>query len=92
MRYLRRLSERHQITIPPSLMEEAGIPEGSMVSIVAENGRLVLEPRTVAEEGLSQEDWKAMDALVRRQEAAGDFKEYPDPASAKAHLKKLRKR
>ena len=91
MSTLRRISERHQITIPPSLLAEAGIPEGAMVSIVAEKGRIVLEPRTIAEDDLSQEDWDELEKLVRRQEASGLFTEYRDPESAKGHFKKLRK-
>jgi hypothetical protein len=92
MRYLRRVSGRHQITIPPSLMAEAGIPDGGLVSIVAEGGRLILEPREVSDKELEREDWDKIEKLVSREEAAGRYTEYPDPASAKKHLKKLRRR
>jgi hypothetical protein len=92
MRYLRRISDRHQITIPPGLMAEAGIPEGALFSIIAEGGRLILEPREVSEKGLDREDWEEMGRLVRRQEAAGRYTEYPDAAGAQKHLRKLRRR
>ena len=90
MSYLRRISQRNQITIPPSLLSQAGIPEGSMVSIVAESGRIILEPRQVEEKDLSKEDWGALEGLVRRQEASGRYADYPDPESAKKHFKKLK--
>ena len=92
MRYLRRISDRHQITIPPSLMTEAGIPEGGLVSIVAEGGRLILEPRELAGKELAKEDWDKIEKLVRKQEAAGQYEEYPDPSAAKGYFKKLRRR
>ncbi|MBI4679236.1 MAG: AbrB/MazE/SpoVT family DNA-binding domain-containing protein [Elusimicrobia bacterium] len=88
---LRRISERHQVTIPPSLLEAAGIPEGALVSIEAEPGRIILEPRAVSGHDLGEEDWKAMDMLVREHMASGRYTEYPDARSAKKHLKRLRK-
>ena len=91
MSYLRRISDRHQVTIPPSLLAEAGIPEGAMVSIVAENGRIVLEPREIAEKDLSKEDWDELERLFKKQEDSGRYTDYLDPESAKKHFKKLRK-
>lgn len=91
MPYLRRISGRHQITIPPDLLSEAGIAEGGLVSIVAEGGRIILEPRKLADPELEKEDWAALDSLVAEQLAAGQYTEYPDPVSARKHLKKLKK-
>ena len=92
MRYLRRISDRHQITIPPGLLAEAGIPEGALFSIVAEGGRLILEPREVSAKDLAKEDWDKIEKLVRKQEATGQYEEYPDPSAAKGYFKKLRRR
>ncbi|MFA6315994.1 MAG: AbrB/MazE/SpoVT family DNA-binding domain-containing protein [Elusimicrobiota bacterium] len=91
MSYLRRISERHQVTIPPSLLDAAGIPEGALVSIIAEPGRIILEPRQILQKDLSDEDWKALDSLVKDQLNQGKYEECPDPRSAKKHLRRLRK-
>ena len=91
MPYLRRISERHQITIPPSLLAKAGIPEGALLSIEAEEGRIILEPRQLADLELEKEDWAALDSLVAEQKASGAYTEFPDPAGAKKHFKKPKK-
>ncbi|MFA5138655.1 MAG: AbrB/MazE/SpoVT family DNA-binding domain-containing protein [Elusimicrobiota bacterium] len=91
MPYLRRISERHQITIPPNLLAEAGIPEGALVSIVAEGGRIILEPKQLADPELEKEDWAALDSLVAEQKTSGAYAEFSDPASAKKHFKKPKK-
>lgn len=90
MPYLRRISDRHQVTIPPSLLDKAGIQEGALVSIEAEEGRIILEPRAVAGLDLGAEDWDALDRLVQRQVVSKEFAEYPDAAGAKKHLRRLK--
>lgn len=88
MSKLLRVSDRHQITIPPSVMRDAGLSEGSYVAIEARGGRIILEPKALAPEGkLSKEDWEEMDALVQRQLRAGQYAEYANPKAAKKHLK-----
>ena len=88
MPYLRRLSERHQITIPPSILAQAGIPEDTLFSIEVDRKRVILEPKAIAPQDLSQEDWKLLDRLVKKQSKAHRFKEYKNPQKAKKHFQK----
>lgn len=90
MPYLRRISDRRQVTIPPSLLDKAGIQEGALVSIEAEEGRIILEPKAVAGPDLGAEDWDALDHLVRRQVVSKEYDEFPDAAGAKKHLRRLK--
>ena len=85
---LLRVSDRHQITIPPDVMRDAGLTEGSYVAIQARGGKIILEPTEVAEPEFSDEDFKKLDELVRRQNRAGLYTEYPNAKEAKKHLKK----
>ena len=91
MATLRRISYRNQITLPPSVLREAGMGYGSLVEIEARDGKIILEPKEVREKGLAPEDWEAMDRLVRRQVKAGEYTEYASPQEAKKHFKRLRK-
>ena len=84
---LLRVSYRHQITIPPSIMKDAGLSEGSYVAIEAHGGKIILEPKEVAEKDFSQEDWNRLDKLVHSQTRSGQYKEYPSPKEAKKHFK-----
>lgn len=88
MATLRRISYRNQITLPPSVLREAGVGYGSLVEIEARDGKIILEPKEVKEKGLSPEDWDAMDRLVRKQVVARGFKEYANPKEAKKHFKR----
>ena len=83
---LLRVSDRHQITIPPSVLRDAGLTSGSYVAIEARGGKIVLEPRKV-EEGLAPEDWVKLDHLVGKQVRGRRYTEYPDAKRAKEHLK-----
>ena len=91
MSVLRRLSDRHQITIPPKLLRDAGLPEGGRYSIQAEPGRITLEPKEVSDRELEEKDWKVLETLLKKQARAKEFTEYPNPQAAKSHLRRLRK-
>lgn len=91
MAILRRLNERRQITIPASLIRDAGLPEGGLYSVQVEEGRIVLEPKELKDRELEKEDWKALEALVAEQVRKGHFTEYPSPRAAKRHLKRIRR-
>jgi len=84
---LLRVSQRHQITLPPSVMREAGLTEGSYVAVEARGGKIILEPKAVNEAGFSGEDWEAIDKLVARQVRSRRYVEYADAKAAKKHLK-----
>lgn len=87
MSKLLRVSDRHQITIPPAAMRDAGLTEGSYLSVRAEKGKLILEPVAVERDGWAAGDWDKLDALVASQKRAGKFREYSSPKEAKKHLK-----
>ncbi len=85
---LLRVSERHQITIPPDVMRDAGLTEGSYVAVQARGGKIILEPKAVSEQEFSKDDFEKLDELVRRQNRAGRYTEYPNAKEAKKHLKR----
>lgn len=89
MPFLRRLNDRNQVTIPPSLLREVGVQEGGFVAIETEKGRIIIEPRDVGGKGLDKGDWRALDALVKRQVKARQFSEYPHPKAARTHFRRL---
>ena len=87
MRKLLRVSERHQITLPPQILKDAGVAEGAYLEIEARDGKIILEPKNLESETFSADDWKKLDELVSHQVKARRYAEYPDPRSAKRHLK-----
>lgn len=87
MRKLLRVSDRHQITLPPSAMKDAGLREGSYVAVRAEKGKIVLEPVSVKAAEWMREDWDKLDDLVASQVRSRRFTDYPSPKEAKKHLK-----
>lgn len=92
MAYIRHISERHQITIPPSLLKEVGAPPyGGLFSIKAEKGKIILEPKKVVSEDWTDEDFKLLDKLVQKQLRSKSYTTYKDPKEAKKHLDRWRK-
>ena len=85
---LRRINERNQVTLPPDVLRDAGAAQGSLVSIVACDGKIVLEPKRLADDELGAADWAALDRLVKKQLKAGEYTEYPNPRAARKHLAK----
>lgn len=90
MAKLRRISDRNQITLPPSVLRDAGVGPGELFSIVARDGKIILEPKRLAEEDLAAEDWASLDKLVRRQVKAREYADYPNPMAAREHLRRPR--
>lgn len=90
MAKLRRISDRNQITLPPSVLRDAGVGPGELFSIEARDGVIILEPKRLADDALAPEDWSALDKLVRRQTKAKDFTEYSSPFEARKHLRRPR--
>ena len=84
---LLRVSDRHQITIPPSVMRDAGLTEGSYVAIEARGGKIILEPKALSETELGREDWDKIDRLVEKQLRSKSYSDYADPKEAKKHFK-----
>ncbi|MBI5631059.1 MAG: AbrB/MazE/SpoVT family DNA-binding domain-containing protein [Elusimicrobia bacterium] len=91
MAYLRKISERNQITIPPSLLKIAGISEGDLVALEAHDGKITLERRQVVEKDFAAKDWEALDELVRGQIRKKQYTQYSNPQEAETHLKRLLK-
>lgn len=90
MAKLRRISDRNQITLPPSVLRDAGVGPGELFSIEARDGMIILEPKRLADDTLAPEDWAALDKLVRRQTKAKEFTEYSSPFEARKHLRRPR--
>ena len=91
MTRLRKINERNQITLPPDVLRDAGLTQGELVAIEARDGKIILEPKRLAEDDqLSARDWSALDRLVRRQVKAGLFTEYATPRQAREHLRRRR--
>lgn len=87
MRKLLRVSQRHQITLPSSVLRDAGIAGGSYLEIQVRDGNIVLEPKELAGKSLSGEEWDKLDRLVKKQISRRQYSEYADPQEAKKHLK-----
>lgn len=92
MPYLRRISERHQVTIPPILLKQAGVSEGTLFSINRDRNRIILEPIELTSKDWTKEDWDQMDKLLKKQLQAKEFREYPNPQEAKKHLTRFSKK
>jgi AbrB family looped-hinge helix DNA binding protein len=86
MNKLLRVSDRHQITLPPSVMKDAGIAPGSYLEVSAGDGKIVLHPKKLTDDGLSNLEWSKVDKLVKRQVRSKHFSEYQSPKDAKKHL------
>ena len=92
MNYLRRISDRNQLTIPPSVLKDAGVNEPhALFTVEAQNGRIVLEPKKVSTQDLSVEDWDKMDRLVKKQVSGKHYTQYDSPQKAKKHLSRYSK-
>ena len=90
MAKLRRINDRNQITLPPSVLRDAAAGPGALFSIEARDGKIILEPKRLADDALAPEDWSALDKLVRRQVRAREFAEYSGPLAARRHLRRPR--
>jgi AbrB family looped-hinge helix DNA binding protein len=86
MNKLLRVSDRHQITLPPSVMKDAGIAPGSYLEVRAGEGKIVLQPKKLADDGLSGAEWSKIDKLVKRQVRSKRYTEYAGPKEARKHL------
>ena len=90
MARLLRVSDRHQITIPPMVLRDLGISEGAYLSVEARNGKIILEPKRLENDPLAENDIELLDKLVKRELKAGRFAQYPNPKAARAHLKRFK--
>ncbi len=91
MAKLLRVSDRHQITLPPMILKEAGIAQGAYLSVEAKNGKIVLEPKVVDDGPLTLTDveWAKLDEAVSREIKAGRYKEFKSAKAANKYLKSL---
>ena len=92
MRHLRHMNDRHQLTIPSEILKEVGVSEThALFSIDAQDGRIVLEPKKVTTQDLSEEDWGRLDRLVKKQVSGKRYTQYGDPQKARSHFSKFKK-
>lgn len=91
MAALRKINERNQITLPPSVLRDAGVARGAFLSIEVRDGTIVLEQKRLADADFVKEDWDALDRLVRAETRGRRFTEYANPKSARAHLRRPRR-
>jgi len=90
MRNIRQINDRNQITLPVSILRSVGLKHGDYIEVKARGSELVLKHKKV-EDVFSDEDWDALDKLVRRQVKAREYTEYSSVSRARAHLKKTKK-
>lgn len=90
MARLLRVSDRHQITLPPMVLRNLGISEGAYLSVEARNGKIILEPTRLENDPLADSDIDLLDKLVKRERKAGRFTQYANPKAARAHLKRFK--
>lgn len=92
MAALRKINERNQITLPPDLMRDAGMAQGTLVAVAARDGKIILEPKRLADDDLlNEEDWAALDRHVKREVKAGRYTDFADTAAFRAHLRRRRR-
>lgn len=87
---LLRVSDRHQITLPPMVLREVGIAEGAYLSVEAKNGRIILEPKRLEDKEFAEKDIELLDKFVKRELRAGRATEYPNPQEARKHLERFK--
>lgn len=90
MARLLRVSDRHQITLPPMVLRDVGISEGAYLSVEAKNGKIILVPKRLEEGELAEKDVELLDKLVKRERKAGRLTEYPNPKAARGHLERFK--
>ena len=90
MARLLRVSDRHQITLPPMVLRDSGISAGAYLSVEAKNGKIILEPKRLEDNELAEPDIELLDQLVKRELKAGRFTQYPNPKAARKHLKRFK--
>ncbi|MBI2345384.1 MAG: AbrB/MazE/SpoVT family DNA-binding domain-containing protein [Deltaproteobacteria bacterium] len=86
----RRLNERRQITIPPSVLEATGAEEGDLFEIRAKGTHILLMPKRIEEKDYPEDAWGALKQLVQEQVVKGEYTEYRTAAAAKRHLRTLK--
>ena len=89
------VSVRGQTIIPKRLREASHIHEGDRIQWHLQKGglfveRLVVRPAREAD-ALTEQEWKQLDRLVRRQRKARQFTRYASLEDAKMHSRKLAK-
>jgi AbrB family looped-hinge helix DNA binding protein len=86
MARLLRVSDRHQITLPSMVLKDAGIAEGAYLSVVAKDGKIILEPKRLEDDPLAGDDLELLDKLVKRELKSGRSTQYSSPKAARKHL------
>ena len=87
---LLRVSDRHQITLPPMVLRDVGISQGAYLSVVAKNGKIILEPQRLEDKESSEKDVELLDRLVKRELKAGPFTHSPRPKAPRKPLERFK--
>jgi len=87
---LLRVSDRHQITLPPMVLRDVGISQGAYLSVEAKNGKIILQPQRLEDKDLSEKDVELLDQFVQRERKAGRFTQYSNPKAARKHLERFK--
>lgn len=87
---IRQILARNQVTIPARILSEHSLRPGDYVEITGSNGYIILKPARIGGDELSDEDWKRLDRLVKRQEKKEEYTGYRDAGSARRHTRKLK--
>ena len=80
---VKRLSERHTITIPIEILRHIGSKAGDYFEITDDGHRIILIPKTV-EDRFSETEWTKLGRIAERK-----GKLYRTAAGAKKHLEEL---
>ena len=88
---LRQISRKHQITLPPEVLKDAGVKPGDYLEIICEEGKIILIPKTVEDKFLTDKEWNRLNELVEKQRRQGEYTRYTDSEEAKKHSRKLMK-
>lgn len=87
---LRQMNAKRQITLPPSVLEEAGMEEVSLFDVISERGKIVLFPKQLKDTASEEYDWEALKRFVTGEKRKGKVLHFKDPEKAIQYIKGLK--
>ena len=88
---LRQISRKHQITLPPQVLNDTGVKPGDYLEIASEGGRIILIPKIIEDKFLTDKEWCKLNELVKRQRRQRKYTRYTNSEEAKKHSRELMK-